>query len=83
MENIKLYEDFNQGNIEFDENQLKRIENLWSKLHYKYVGNPFFLKLYNKAKNKRHLTKNQWLEFNFLLNNGMSRYEAGVLPKNY
>jgi hypothetical protein len=32
---------------------------------------------------KKKLSRLQWAELEFLLKNGKSRYEAGVLPKNY
>lgn len=83
MENVALYEDFTQGNVEFNEGQLLRAKSLWNTLNIKYLTNPFFLKVYNKMQSKKHLTKKQWIELDFLLKNGKSRYDSGILPKNY
>ena len=49
MENVALYEDFTQGNIEFNEGQLLRAKSLWNTLNFKYTTNPFFLKVYSKC----------------------------------
>jgi hypothetical protein len=83
MENVALYEDFTQGNVEFNEGQISRAKSLWNTLNIKYTTNPFFLKVYNKMQSKKHLTKKQWIELDFLLKNGKSRYDSGILPKNY
>jgi hypothetical protein len=90
MKHIKKYEAIteiqNSGNyIIFDnENELKYYKNLWNSLHVKYTQyNKYFPQLFNQMVGKKKLSRLQWAELEFLLKNGKSRYEAGVLPKNY
>lgn len=84
MENIKLYEQFQQDNRKnFTDTEIVYYQKLWDWLHEKYRNNQFFLKLWNQAKLKKSLSQRQWLELEFLLKNGKSRYEAGILPSNY
>jgi hypothetical protein len=50
-----------------------------------YLPKRYFSSLSQTKRNirKKELTKRQWLELEFLLKNGKSRYEAGILPNNY
>ena len=83
MKNIQLYEEYSSENIIFNDGQIQRAETLWNSLHFKYRSNKFFTNLFDKMKNQRTLSKKQWNELNYLLTNGKSRYESGILPKNY
>lgn len=81
MKNLKLYEDFQRKY--FTDSQITYYEKAWNYLHEKYRNNPFFSSLWNQLKTKKSLSNKQWIELEFLLKNGKSRYEAGVLPPNY
>jgi len=97
MKHIILFENYggpgygsqnrNTGNLagkkQFTDAEIQYYEKLWNWLHIKHHNNKFFSGLWNKLKTKKELTKRQWLELEFLLKNGKSRYEAGQLPNNY
>lgn len=85
---IKLFEDYNSEREEpvlfNDEAKLRYYKKLWDSLNVKYTQyNRFFPKLFKQMIEKRKLSRLQWAELEFLLKNGKSRYDAGVLPKNY
>jgi hypothetical protein len=97
LKNLLLFEDYgasnygalnrNTGNLagkkEFTDEEIKYYQKLWDFLHVKHRNNKFFSNLWERAKNKKELSKRQWMELEFLLKNGKSRYEAGQLPSNY
>jgi len=84
MNHIQLFENFNQGmRKEFTDSEIQYYQKLWDWLHDKYRYNKFFSGLWDKVKTKKSLTNKQWIELEFLLKNGKSRYEAGILPNNY
>lgn len=84
MKHIKLFENFAQGaRKEFSDSEIVYFQRLWDSLNQKYRYNQFFVKLWNQAKDKRYLTKKQWTQLEYLLRNGRSQYEAGILPNNY
>jgi hypothetical protein len=97
MKNLKLFEEYgsasygaqnrNTGDLAgkktFTDAEIAYYEKLWNWTNVKYHNNKFFSNLWNKVKTKKELTKRQWLELEFLLKNGKSRYESGVLPNNY
>jgi len=84
MKHLKLYESFqNQERKYFTDSEIAYYQRSWDWLHEKYRNNQFFSKIWNQAKTKKSLTKKQWIELEFLLKNGKSRYEAGILPSNY
>jgi hypothetical protein len=84
MNHIQLFENFNQGGRkEFTDAEIQYYQKLWDWLHEKYRYNKFFSNLWDKVKTKKSLTNKQWIELEFLLKNGKSRYEAGILPNNY
>jgi hypothetical protein len=84
MNHIQLFENFIQGGRkEFTDSEIQYYQKLWDWLHDKYRYNKFFLSLWNQAKDKRSLTSKQWTQLEFLLKNGKSQYEAGILPNNY
>jgi hypothetical protein len=76
FENTKAYKDFSESEIAY-------YQKLWDFLHYRYRTNKFFSGLWEKVIAKKRLTNNQWIELEFLLKNGKSRYESGLLPSNY
>ena len=97
MKHIELFENYGAANYgalnrntgdlagvkKFTDAEIQYYEKLWGWIPYKYHSNQFFSKMWNKLKNKKELTKRQWLELEFLLKNGKSRYESGILPNNY
>lgn len=83
MKNLEIYENFQtDGRKYFTDEEIKRCSKLWSFLNIKYANNPFFSNLYNQMMTKKSLTQKQWSELDYLLKNGRSKYEAGILPKN-
>ena len=84
MKHIQLFENFEQvARKEFSDSEIVYFQRLWDSLNQKYRYNQFFVKLWNQAKDKRSLTKKQWTQLEYLLRNGRSQYEAGILPNNY
>lgn len=84
MKHIKIYENFLQGGKkEFSDSEIQYYQKLWDSLYDKYRYNKFFLSLWNQVKNKKSLSNKQWIQLEFLLKNGKSQYEAGILPNNY
>jgi hypothetical protein len=97
MKNLKTFENYGQANYgaqnrntgnlagkkQFTDAEIQYYEKLWNWLNFKYHSNKFFSNLWDKLKTKKELTKRQWLELEFLLKNGKSRYESGQLPNNY
>jgi len=84
MNHIQLFENFNQGmRKEFTDSEIQYYQKLWDWLHEKYRYNKFFSGLWDKVKTKKSLSNKQWIELEFLLKNGKSRYESGILPNNY
>lgn len=71
LENIQNY-------VTFDDNQIKRLTTLYNFQHIKYHQG-FFKNIFDKLVKDKKLTKKQYDEFKFLLDNGRSKYEAGVL----
>ena len=83
MKNLEIYENFQpQGRKNFTDEEIKYYSKLWSFLNIRHANNPFFSKLYNQMTTKKSLTQNQWSELEYLLKNGRSKYEAGILPRN-
>jgi hypothetical protein len=56
---------------------------MWDWLPERYRNNSFFSNVWQQMRSKKSLTKKQWTELEYLLKNGKSRYEAGILPTNY
>jgi hypothetical protein len=83
MENIKLYEEFQDNKKYFTDAEITYYQKLWDSLHERHRNNSFFSKLWSQVKINKYLTKKQWTELEFLLKNGKSRYESGILPSNY
>jgi len=84
MNHIDLFENFiNPQRKEFTESEIQYYQRLWDSLNQKYRWNSFFIKLWEQAKDKRYLTKKQWTQLEYLLKNGRSQYDAGILPNNY
>ena len=85
MINLLLFEDHSSQKDKkyFTPEELKYWKKLWDGIHVKYHSNQFFSKLWGNMNMKKGLTPKQWEEMEFILKNGRSRYEAGILPKNY
>jgi len=83
MKYLSLFENFQDDRKYFTDSELSYWNKLWNSLNIKYHNNQFFSKIWDLMKTKKSLTKKQWLEMEFLLKNGKSRYEAGILPANY
>jgi hypothetical protein len=79
MNHIILFENFSKEMKNFTDSEISYWSKIWDMLHLKYINNPFFSKIFKLMKQNKSLTKNQWIELEFLLKNGKSRYEAGVL----
>ena len=69
--------------INISDDDVKVYITMYNKLPYKYRNNSFVQDVYNKAIKNRKLTKNQQLEFEYILNNWKTRYEAGLLNSKY
>jgi hypothetical protein len=68
---------------EFTDQELKYVLNIWDNhMHIKYHNNPFFKSVVSQLKKNKRLTKKQWVELEFLLKHGQTRYEAGLSTKN-
>ena len=97
LKNLIIFEDYgahnygalnrNTGDLagkkQFTEEEIKYYQKLWDFLHSRYRMNKFFSDVWERAKKKKELSKRQWMELEFLLKNGKSRYESGQLPSNY
>jgi hypothetical protein len=97
MKNIKTFESYSHPNYgaqnrntgdlagkkQFTDAEIQYYEKLWNWLNVRHHNNKFFSNMWDKLKTKKELTKRQWLELEFLLKNGKSRYESGQLPNNY
>jgi len=83
MKHLTLFEGFENDKKHFNDAEILYWTKLWNSLNIKYRNNQFFSKLWKQMTSKKHLTKKQWTEMEFLLKNGKSRYETGVLPPNY
>jgi hypothetical protein len=83
MKNIQIYENFTQNKNPqrkyFTDSEISYYERLWNTMPYRYTQNKFFSSVWEAMKLKKSLTQNQWVELEFLLKNGKSRYEAGHL----
>lgn len=65
--------------ISFDDTQVKNMEKRFNTVHIKYHNNPFYASVVKQLKDKKKLSKKQFDEFKYLIDNGQTRYEAGVL----
>lgn len=83
MNHLLIFENFNNPRKEFTQDEINYYQKLWDWLPEKYRYNKFFSSLWEKAKEKRSLSQKQWTQLEFLLKNGKSQYEAGILPSNY
>lgn len=84
MTHIQIFENFiPERRKEFTDSEIQYFQKLWDSLYDKYRYNKFFSSLWNQVKNKKSLSNKQWIQLEFLLKNGKSQYEAGILPNNY
>lgn len=84
MKHLDIFENFsNQQKKEFSDSEIEYYQKMWDWLPQKYRYNQFFVKLWNQVKLKRYLSKKQWIQLEYLLKNGRTQYEAGILPNNY
>lgn len=84
MDHIKLYESFNMGERKkFTDSEIEYYQRLWEWLPERYRLNKFFSSVWEQAKTKKSLSQKQWIQLEYLLKNGKSQYEAGILPSNY
>lgn len=83
MKHLEIYENYqNSEKKSFTDSEIKNYQKLWDWLNFKYKNNKFFVSLWNKVTTKKELSNKQWIELEYLLKNGKSRYEAGILPSN-
>lgn len=73
-----LYETFNKW-ISFDDKQVASLKKKFASLNVKYASNAFFKSIMSSLEAKKKLSMKQWEELNYLLANGRTRYEAGIL----
>jgi len=85
MKHIEIYENFGSSQVrkEFTDSEIQYYQKMWDWLPEKYRYNRFFSSLWDQAKSKRYLSSKQWIQLEYLLKNGKSQYEAGILPNNY
>jgi hypothetical protein len=65
--------------ISFQDTEVARLKKLWSFQHGKYANNNFFVTIMKTLEDKKRLSKKQYEELKYLLDNGRTKYEAGVL----
>lgn len=65
--------------IEFTDGRIKSMLTLFDQQNIKYHNNKFFKSIINTLKNKRSLTKKQYDQLDYLLKNGRTMYEDGIL----
>jgi len=73
-----LYEAINKW-ISFDDKQVASLEKKFVSLNVKYAHNTFFKSIMAALNSKKKLSAKQWEELSFLLSNGRTKYEAGIL----
>lgn len=82
-EYVPSYQEFHEAKLtvwkQFDDTQIARLKKLWNMQHIKYHNDNFFSKIMKQLEDKKKLSEKQFDELNFLLINGRSKYEAGVL----
>lgn len=84
MEKIEVFENFDpKSRKHFTESEISYYQKLWDSLHQNYRYNKFFSSIWSQAKRRKSLSSKQWRELEFLLKNGRSRYDSGILPSNY
>ena len=83
MIHLEIYENFqNTEKRYFTDSEIRYYQKFWDSINFKYRNNKFFVTLWNKMTSKKELSNKQWIELEYLLKNGKSRYEAGILPNN-
>lgn len=65
--------------ISFDDAQVKNLKKRFDMVHIKYHGNPFYISVMKQLTDKKKLSKKQWEELKYLIENGRTKYEAGIL----
>lgn len=85
MKHIKIYENFSSSAEKkyFTDAEIQYYQKLWDWLPERYRYNQFFSKLWTQVTTKKYLSNKQWIQLEYLLKNGKSQYEAGILPSNY
>lgn len=80
---VPSYEEFHEAKVtvwkQFDDQQIGRLKKLWNMQHIKYHNNNFFNSIMKQLEDKKKLTERQFDELNYLLTNGRTKYEAGIL----
>lgn len=77
ISNFKNFQE-NKQYVEFDDNKIKYFKKLFSFLSPKH-NTHFWNSIMTQMEQNKKLTKKQFDELEYLLKNGKSRYEAGVL----
>ena len=65
--------------ISFDDAQVKNLKKRFDMVHIKYHANPFYMSVMKQLTDKKKLSKKQWEELKYLIENGRTKYEAGIL----
>lgn len=83
LDYVPSFEEFHENKVtvwkQFDDTQIARLKKLWNMQHIKYHNDNFFSKIMKQLETKKKLSQKQFDELEYLLQNGRSKYEAGVL----
>jgi hypothetical protein len=75
----KLNETLKTEYIEFNDGQINRNKKLYSFLPNNVANTNFVQFVYKQMLDNKRLTKNQWDEFKYILDNGKSKYNNNKL----
>ncbi len=78
----RIYEMVNENTgswISFDDKQVKSLVDNFNRQNVKYHSNNFFKSIISQLQTKKKLSKIQFDNLNFLLKNGKTKYEAGLI----
>jgi hypothetical protein len=75
----KLNETLKTEYIEFNDGQINRNKKLYSFLPNNVANTNFVQSVYKQMLDNKRLTKNQWDEFKYILDNGKSKYNNNKL----
>ncbi len=65
--------------VDFPDEQIKRNMKLYSFLPNNVANSPFVQSVYNRMLSKKRLTKRQWEELKYILDNGKTKYNNNQL----
>jgi len=71
------------GRVELDDNKIAYYKQLWNNLHEKYRNQGIWKNMWQTAQDKKSLTRKQFAELDYLLRNGKTQYESGILSTKH